>query len=153
MPDDQVQFKLLMPTMLKKTVQRHAQDNNRSLSSEIITALEKVYGSDGEPSRLITEGELDLEGKVTMLERLVADLLNEAVEDGRITDQQLKDRLGFHKQTIRDEEENPDIPNQVTKGSRITLGRIRFLIAMREKGQKMLQARNNKAQFTNRMLS
>ena len=38
-----IQFKLMLPAELKKRVETHANINRRSLSQEIVTALEKTY--------------------------------------------------------------------------------------------------------------
>jgi len=44
MKDDAlIQFKLMLPATLKKRVETHAALNRRSLSQEIVTALEKTY--------------------------------------------------------------------------------------------------------------
>lgn len=44
MKDDALlQFKLMLPATLKKRVETHAALNRRSLSQEIVTALEKTY--------------------------------------------------------------------------------------------------------------
>ena len=137
--EDQKQFKLLIPVDLKERVQEAARQNGRSLSQEINFALSERYPENELPWVRPTRHELELEGKVSALEHLVADLFCEAIDDGRSTKETVQDWLRLRNNTAFHEEAETDWPDECSAGARITIARVSAQVAMANTAKRLRQ--------------
>ena len=145
--ENEKQYKLMIPTDLKALLQRVAENCNRSLSAQIVYVLQEWVEDMGIAPNNVdgfkppSANELDLEGKVMALELVVADLLREAIETSRITDEQVKHRFDAHRASTFSEDKGNTLPEECISGGRVALSRMGAYVAIGKPARYALKKR------------